>query len=80
MDMRGVLLATNRDARKAYAKQTGVDESMLMNQGVGTQTITLPSFVFDTDVDLDLDDKPNTSQLQEGPAVIGNLSDLWFKV
>ena len=79
-NVRAILLSTNRDARRSYALQTGVDERMLMSQEASIQTVSLPTYIFDNDFDKDLDYDDTGRNRQDGPAIMGNLSDLWFKV
>lgn len=65
---RDILLATNKDAREAYCRETGVDTSVYANNGSMT-FVNLPSSVFmDTDYD---DEEDSHSVLQ------GNLSSYW---
>lgn len=65
---RDMLLATNRDAREAYCRETGVDTSVYANNSSIT-FVNLPSSVFmDTDYD---DEEDSHSVLQ------GNLSSYW---
>lgn len=67
---REMLLATNRDAREAYCRETGLNPSSYSNNGSMT-FVNLPSSVFmDTDFDPE-EDENNYSVLQ------GNLSSWW---
>lgn len=67
---RETLLASNKDARESYCKQTGIDPSIYTENGNVT-FVSLPNEVFmDTDFDPE-NDENNYSVLQ------GNLSSWW---
>lgn len=73
-EMRENLLATNKDMRESYCRQTGVDPSMYADYK-GTPYVSLPDQIF-MDVDIDFYD-------QDGPVnmgLAGNLSEWWSKV
>lgn len=74
IEQKDILLATNKDAREAYCKQTGLDPQMF-NNIQGTLYYTLPDSLFmenDNVFDPEVDDSYSVLQ--------GNLADLWDKV
>ena len=70
---REILLSTNKDARIAYAKETGVDPQMYAN-GQYTTFVTLPDTLF-MDNDLDMEEDNNVHSV-----LAGNMKDWWDRV
>lgn len=72
VQQRDLVLATNKDAREAYCRETGLDPSMFTNSQPNIYT-QLPDELFIDSGDIYEEDKPYS-------VVQGNLSDLWEKV
>lgn len=73
-EARDLLLATSKDAREAYARQTGVDPAMYSNNQAAT-FVTLPDAIFlDDDVLLDEENE------RRNGVISGNLASWWDKI
>ena len=77
MEKRDMLLATNKDAREAYCKETGLDPSMFAGNG-STVYVELPDALF-TDDEVMFDDNDDYYG-QRHQVLQGNLADWWNKV
>ena len=67
---RKILLATNKDAREAYAKETGLDPKSFVNSYAASY-VELPDSIFISD-DTDMEDQDKRESV-----LVGNLSDWW---
>ena len=71
---RDIILATNKNAREAYARDRGLDPDMFVNPSVQNGYTSLPQDLF-----LDDDFVVEDAYRNDSP-LCGNLSDLWDKV
>ena len=74
IEQRDLLLSTNKDAREAYARETGIDASTFQDSRGNAYTV-LPDILFmDTDFNFDEDEDDRNSVL------VGNLSSMWDRL
>jgi hypothetical protein len=72
--LRDIILATNKEAREKYSKETGVSPETYQDPRIGTTT-TLPDSLF-----LDDDGDQNTFTTPDGTPISGNLASLWNRI
>jgi hypothetical protein len=75
-ELRSKILTSNESARINYAKETGLDPSMYINNDVGMKSIQLPTSLFD----MDYDDGYDEDDFNTPSPLAGNLKDMWRNI
>lgn len=82
IQLRDTLLANNRDAREAYARDRGLDPSMFVNNTGGNRFVQLPDNLFASGISDDIFDFDDDNSLYKNNQtnLAGNLANMWDKI